>query len=440
MSLQVGFAEVDITPPVGTHKIGWLRDLVSDHVLDPLFARAAVLEDDSGPPPPAEAGIGAREGGQVGFVQLDTLSIRWTQVADMRRRIEKAYGFPGAHIMVAATHNHAGPAVATTGEVRRDDAYIEALVQKVVGAFGQALESRQQAEVGWGSARQFGVGFQRRVIMRDGTVRCHGSLAEDPDALCFEGPIDPEVAVLAARSTSGQPLGTIVNFACHVTHHGGDTALSAGYPGVLAAEMKSGGWPVTLFLNGAAGNIAPTDPTRPGGYTVTMEEAGKRLAADAMQVVEHMEFRGAAKLGCASRTVQLPFRRVTEDEVRGTVKGAQRFIDPAIYDRNMHRVLERIRRQGTQPAEVQAIGIGDRAYVAIPAEYFVQHGLRIKEKTYPRHTLVVAYANGMVGYVPHREAFERGGYETTFFGSSRLAPEAGDVLADAAIELVMREL
>jgi len=39
MALKVGFAEVDITPPVGTHKIGWLKDIVSDTVLDPLSAR-----------------------------------------------------------------------------------------------------------------------------------------------------------------------------------------------------------------------------------------------------------------------------------------------------------------------------------------------------------------------------------------------------------------
>jgi hypothetical protein len=51
---------------------------------------------------------------------------------------------------------------------------------------------------------------------------------------------------------------------------------------------------------------------------------------------------------------------------------------------------------------------------------------------------VVGHANGMVGYVPHKEAFPRGGYETTFGVGSRLAPEAGDILADCAIDLVTR--
>jgi hypothetical protein len=45
----------------------------------------------------------------------------------------------------------------------------------------------------------------------------------------------------------------------------------------------------------------------------------------------------------------------------------------------------------------------------------------------------------MVGYLPTPEAFERGGYETTFLGSSRMAPEAGGMVADTAVELI-REL
>jgi hypothetical protein len=105
----------------------------------------------------------------------------------------------------------------------------------------------------------------------------------------------------------------------------------------------------------------------------------------------------------------------------------------------MPALLGRIESRGTQPAEVQALSLDEFSFVSIPAEYFVQLGLRIKEESYPRKAVVVAWANGMVGYVPHRQAFDRGGYETTFAASSRMAPEAGDILADAAIELIRQE-
>ncbi|HUU60554.1 MAG TPA: hypothetical protein VMZ50_13520, partial [Phycisphaerae bacterium] len=237
MSLKAGFAEVDITPPVGIEKIGWKKKIVSDRVLDPLYARAAVFSS---------------AGGQVAFVQLDTLSIRWTQVAEIRRGISERFGFPGGCVMVAATHNHAGPAVANVGDARRDDAYVAALVEKAVSAFGRALEDSREAQIGVGSCFEFNVAYNRRVIMRDGTVRTQGTF-DDPSALCMEGPVDPEVAVLAARGRSGELLGAIVNFACHPVHHGGETSLSAGFPGALAGQMKSRGCPITMFLNGASG-------------------------------------------------------------------------------------------------------------------------------------------------------------------------------------------
>ncbi len=422
MAVSVGFAETDITPPIGTHKIGWRRDIVSDRVLDPLFARAVVIES---------------AGCKVAFIQLDTLSIRWTQVSDMRRRIAERYGFPPGNVMVAATHNHAGPAVANAGDVQRDEGYIETLVTRVVSVFGDALAGMREGEVGFGGCFEFDVPRNRRVVMRDGTVRTHGGFT-DPGALCMEGPVDPEVAVMAARAEGGELLGVMVNFACHPTHHGGETSLSAGYPGALANEMKKRGCPATVFLNGASGNIGDQDPCRDVPRK-SKDEIGIILADGVSGVLEGIRYRSELKLGSRSRTIHLPFRKITDAEVRGTVKGAERFVDPGGYDREIPGQIERMRRMGTQPAEVQVISVDEYAYAGIPAEYFVQHGLRIKEQSYPRHALVVGHANGMVGYVPHADAFLRGGYETTFCGCSRLAPEAGDMLADCALELIKEE-
>jgi hypothetical protein len=316
----------------------------------------------------------------------------------------------------------------------RDDAYVETLTTKVVQAFGEALARMQDAEIGASSVFEWRISHNRRVVMRDGTVKTHGTFA-DPNSLYIEGPIDPEVGVLAARGSDGQLLGLLVNFSCHPTHHGGDTVLSGGYPGVLAREMKSRGCPVTLFFNGAAGNLHTSDPAA-GGADMGMEAAGMVLAEDASAALAKMSFSDDIRVTSVSRLISLPYRSATDAEIRGTAKGAQRFIDPAIYDRGMAGLVEMIRKQGVQPAEVQAISVGPYTYAGVPAEYFVQHGLRIKEESHPRHALVISCTNGMVGYVPHKDAFRRGGYETTFSSGSKLAPEAGDMLADAAVALI----
>ncbi|HOX39396.1 MAG TPA: hypothetical protein PL033_15555 [Candidatus Brocadiia bacterium] len=421
MSIRIGFAEADITPPVGIRKIGMLKEVISDHVLDPLFARIAVI---------------ANERERIAFIQLDTLSIRWTQVNDIRNRVQARYGFPGANIMVAATHNHAGPPVANCGDVPRDEAYIETMTAKVVDAFGRALESSCEAEIGFGRFFEFNVGFDRRVVMRNGTTRTHGRF-EDGEALYVEGPVDPEFFVIAARKKSGELIGSVVNFACHPAHNGGGGALSAGFPGVLDRLMKQRGCPFALFLNGACGNITTYDRSH-GGATKEIDEVGLMLADDLSRVLEKMEYSGSVNLGTASETIQLPYRKVGDAEIAGLIPGAQRFADGTVYGRGMDALLKRIEERKTQPAEVQALLLDNYAFVGIPAEYFSENGLKIKEGAYPANALVVSHANGMVGYVPHKEAFKRGGYETTFAAHSRMAPEAGDILAETAINLIRK--
>ena len=419
MSLRAGFAEVDITPPLGTQKIGFKRVIYSDHVIDPLFARVAVIE---------------AAGTQIAFVQLDTLCILWEDVREIRSRVARKFGIAPEAVMVCATHNHAGPAVADSGDARRDEAYVRTMIDRVVDAFEQALAALAPAEVGFGSGVEFRVAHNRRVVMRDGTVCTHGRFT-DPNALFLEGPIDPEVAVAVFRRPGGALLGALVNYACHPTHHGAGTGLSAGYPGVLAREMKAAGCPVTLFLNGASGNVHTADPTR-GGADMPMETAGRLLAETVQAVIDRVEYTSSLELACAATQIDLPYRRVTEAEIKGEVKGAQRFVDSAIYDREMPELVARIRAKGYETVEVQVLWLGERAYVSMPGELFVQLGLRIKEEAYPVRAVVVGYANGAVGYLPHAEAFRRGGYETTFCGASRMAPEAGEMLVEAALRLI----
>lgn len=422
MGMTAGFAEIDITPPLGTRKIGWLKNIVGDTVVDPLFARVCVLHSEGGE--------------SVAFVQLDTLSIGRAQVADLRRRVEEKHKVPGRNIMVSATHNHAGPAVVRAGEVKPEPAYVETLTQRIVDGFGKALEAQEEVGVAFAHRHNHALTNNRRVLLRDGIVRTHGSF-DDPASLCLEGPVDPEIGVLAVRDKHmGKVIGAVVNYACHPAHHGGGTAFSAGWPGVFADEMKRAGVRYPLFVNGALANVGTSDPRR-NGSDMSMEAMGKGLATEALKAIEGIkDYRDDLKLGCRSEVVQLPFRELAEEQLKGTVRGAQRFIDPAIYDRLMPELMAEVKEQGTQPAEVQVTFVDDHALVAIPAELFVELGLRIKELSHPKRALIFGLSNAMVGYVPTREAFTHGGYETTLLNTSKLAPEAGEMLVDCAVRLV----
>ena len=226
-----------------------------------------------------------------------------------------------------------------------------------------------------------------------------------------------------------------MNFACHPTHHGGDPIFSAGFPGALARELKSRGIPATLFLQGAAGNIAYDEPR--GGPPKSLETIGRMLAIDVMKALEKPEWSKPKGVVAASKALDIRYREANDADIRGTARGAQRFGEPGYYERKIPPLLDLIRARKAEPAEVQVFRLGGVALAAMPSESFVEHGLRIKEATWPTRTFVVCYANGMLGYLPHEDAFRRGGYECTFGPPGKMAPEAGRLLADAVIDLIL---
>jgi hypothetical protein len=88
-------------------------------------------------------------------------------------------------------------------------------------------------------------------------------------------------------------------------------------------------------------------------------------------------------------------------------------------------------------AEVMVIRIGDVAVVGLPGEAFCQLGLEIKRRSPTRHTLVVELANDAIGYLPTRESFDQGGYETTS-GSTFYEPGSAERIVESAVAQLER--
>jgi len=88
--------------------------------------------------------------------------------------------------------------------------------------------------------------------------------------------------------------------------------------------------------------------------------------------------------------------------------------------------------------EIQAFRIGDFALVAWNGTVFVEAQLRLKMASPAARTFVADMSNGYAGYVPTRQALERGGYETWTSSNSKLAPEALDMIVDSSLDLFDR--
>jgi hypothetical protein len=426
MAIQAGFAALDITPqywPV--RKYGGLRKTVYAHwACDPPYARAAVFEAD---------------GKRIAIISLDIVIIEWEHVQAIRENAEEKLGIPAESILVCATHNHSCAAVITRPVFEREEPYLEFMRNQAVEALAVACDRLQYVSVGFASDFEGRVSFNRRFVMRDGTIKTLPTPA-DSNIRYVEGPIDPEIATICCKDAEGRVIGVLVNFACHATHKMGGDMLSAGYPGAVCRRVREafGVQCTCLFLNGACANLIHINLSDPD-YIDDPEHIGRVLASDAFRMIQEMDFSPDVDVDAITRDIELPLRDFStlEEDLKRPEFTDPLLAGPDVYEASL-KILQAIKAdRDYEPAHVQVLRLGDVALACIPAEYFTEHGLRIKMQSPVESTLVVSLANGWVGYVPTVEAFSRPcGHETTNALWSKLIPEAGDMLADTALELL----
>ena len=425
--MWVGTATTVITPPAGTGLAGFAaREGGARGVHDDLYARALVLE----------------EGGmRLALILCDLCELDAPFVARVRRRVEAAAGIPHTSIMVAATHTHGAPATTPLLSAPPPAEWLDGVERHAAAAAAEACRTLSHGDAAVGRGQERSIGRNRRR----------------PD-----GPVDPTVTVLRFNRTDIAPV-SLVHYACHPTVLGPDNLLvSRDYPGfaVDAVERVTGGW--CAFANGACGDVnvghsagrtALGLPT-PGRTFERTEALGLRLAVEAIGASREAWLIDG-RLGCRRRALTVPLRTAAEPEARAQVAAQRRNVESLTAERGRgdaladarlelfyaEMALEWARRHPdpSEATEVQAAAIGDVALVALPGEFFVESGQRLRDRSPFPVTVVIGYANGCLGYVPPASAFEEGGYETRLSPWSRVAPEAETVILNAAVE-VLEEL
>ncbi|MGH2459712.1 MAG: hypothetical protein ACRDIY_12685 [Chloroflexota bacterium] len=438
--LQIGSAAVDITPPVGTHLAGQFNDRVAVTIHDPLNARALVLDDGTT---------------RVALVACDLISHRRPTILKARELAEAATGIPARNILIAASHTHTGPPIARGLSWDLDQDYARMLPRHLASAVALADQARQPGQVAVGSGWEPSASHNRRFLKKDGTAQMHPPKG-DPAFVGPEGPDDPEVGVLVARGEHGQLLGAIVNYTSHPIVVGHELAVSADYPGYLvrAVEAVEGGPGKVLFINGAFGNICPIDvydlKHREYGWAWA-ERVGKTIAAEAIRVIETTDPLESPRIRVASTEVELGIRSADDAQIeaaralrargeivwRGDMTPEERAAHREwVYANEIILLAEERAQSPTVRAEVQAIAIGDAAFVSAPGELFVEFGHEIKRRSPFLHTYIAGMANDCAGYIPTEHAMRNGGYETRLARSSKLVPEAGSIVVEAALRML----
>ena len=103
--------------------------------------------------------------------------------------------------------------------------------------------------------------------------------------------------------------------------------------------------------------------------------------------------------------------------------------------RNMRRELAPQRGQERE-TWLQVLRIGDVALVGVPAEFFTQLGLDLKNRSPFRHTYIAELANDWIGYLPNREGHKLGGCQCWTGTHSYAEPGTGERMVDEAVAML----
>ncbi len=416
--LRAGFAKVDITPDVPVSLAGYFNFRSAERVMDPLFARIAVFE---------------RDGSVLVFVQVDTLALLSEDVEEIRNKISSRTGYPGPSIMIHTSHIHTGPDVVGLFGLPRETVYLSSLKEKLIGAAASLLPDLP-VEVAVGRAQAVGLSFNRRWFLEDGSVVTNPP-KRHPSRVRPEGPVDPQVRVVAIRDGTGADAALFVNASNH-TDTIGENFVSADWPGFMEREIVSL-WgrdvPVFPFI-APQGNINHFNFEDARGQS-SYEEARRLGEAYAVVVAglrSAMKPARVDRLDASLALLELRPRRVEAsliEKARALVErreGARTGTAPAnLTSEDLNRGdphLERLFAEslllfletgpGVYRLPLQAFAMGEIAFAAVPGEPFVEIGLEIMRIGGYDMILPVALANGYFGYIPTEEALARGGYES----------------------------
>ena len=437
--LSVGFARVDITPkePVPLGGFGNTMFRIFKTIRDPLMASCFAVTDD--------------QDTTVLLVSLD-LSVIENRIADrIRGEINTRYGVPVENIILSAIHTPAGPDMHSDCEAM--ERFYQYLQMRVVSAAGLALADRWEAKAymsdietenmnfvrhyqntdAEGNVHYFGDGFGKQVL--DATTR------HITDA-------DPTMHILKFVRPGSKDL-VLANFRMHPITVGAAKKyeLSADVCGEFRKSAEERSDMLVTYFQGAAGNVNCTSRIPAERIAIECAAYGARLADYLFRGLQNMEEVKTAPIRTKKTVLEAPTNHST-DCLLEHAKQVQK-IWMETYDIAKARECGRpygirspyhanaIARRTTLPPtmqeELDAISIGNLAFVAAPNELFDPLSVYVEEHAPYDKVITLGYANGYKGYVPTQYGYEYTCYESD---CTNYAPGAGELIAETLVSML----
>jgi len=450
-NLLLGVSRIDITPQKGTQLAGDIgRRRPTNEIRDRIYATATVLDDGDT---------------RLCLIAANLLSSTNFWSDKLRQRAGKILGVSIAQVMFHVHQNHATPSLGHLFTFENessqymdkwpwllggDKEYHSWCLEQLCQAVQLAADDLTPVSLDTGRGIDGRVAFNRRFVMRDGTAVTHMQCDRNRVLAC-EGPKDPEVGVWRFVDQTGKTKSLFLHHSCHPCH---------GYPHQYVIADWTGQWETNMMesadheltaitLNGCCGNLHHCNHLSPTPTNDYKKMAGL-LTETANQTLENgMNPVTDLPLKYITRTLQIPWRVLTDEEITAAEKKLKEFPKPEWLDSNSDRVswdwvyaacrldlAEMQRKYAYTPYEIQIFRIGDAAIVGLKGEPFVEAQLEIKLKSPAPFTTVAHFCNGYAGYLPTKRAFDGGGYETHVGGGSYHCENALEMVTQTTIAML----
>lgn len=432
---QVGYAEADITPPLGGSMPGYFKDRKATGILDPLKSKVLVL----------------RKGEETtALVACDLIGMGASLVRRIRESVARSVRPAPDRVWVHCTHTHTAGMVPRTDQFTSDAeaiypefypgqvdaAWIDTLVEKTTGAVAQASASlAEEKRTTLHEGHEATVARYRRFLMKNGRVRTNPG-RNNPEVVRPAGEIDPRVHTL--RFADSRVLTVI--YGCHPDCVGG-TRYSADYPAHLTEALREEvgrDWRV-VFLNACCGNINHIDVNNPAQKSGPDESRrlGRTLAGAVVTALERGEPLLVDRLVAKSAKVSSRLRRPKAEEVAEAEERLRTGRNPFEFNGLFApAALILAKTQDREhAAEIAALRLGSFGLAFMPGEIFVELGREVEAASPFKPTRIIGLTNGSMGYIPTAKGYEEGGYEAGY-RSARYEPDTGHRWAAQAAKLL----
>lgn len=367
---------------------------------------------------------------RLAIAACDVLMMTRQTLDPVVREIERSTGIPAANILINCTHTHHAPSTMRVHDYGPDDTFTKRVQAGIVQAVESASGKLAPSRLFFGLGEEKTVGQNSRVLLDDGQVFWIGPRTNFVRAT---GPFDPELPVFAFRDAKDKLQALIFNHSTHSIGAREPGKRSASIYGVAAQDLESELGGTISFLEGASGSTHNLD--------LAGAECMKRIETAVRETLAKAQVREVPILAAVKRPLKFHVRHFDEAAEDAAVERYCRKYAPAGAD-TIVQVFRKMRKElAAQQGEeretwVQVLRIGDVAFVGVPAEYFTQLGLDIKNRSPFRHTYIAELANDWIGYLPNYEGHKLGGYQVWTGFHSYAEPGTGERIADQAVAML----